>query len=173
MNTKFSQSGFTLIELIVSLGLATILLGAIFGLYLASSQMRARINATAEVEQQGLQAMEIITQTIRNSSAISNPSTGASGASLTLSVPTVAKSPTIFSLSNGQLQIKEGTSAVTPITSNRVSVSNLTFQNLTAAGSGGLVRVTFTLGSNYQTGKMANVYSKTFVTSAALRTNLP
>jgi type II secretory pathway pseudopilin PulG len=91
------EKGYTLIELLLYAALLGILLAATttyFGVVLES---RVKNQSITEVDQQGMAAMEYITQTIRNADSITSPAAGATAASLTLVVPTGALSPTIFS----------------------------------------------------------------------------
>ena len=113
--------------------------------------------------------MEQITQTIRNASGITSPAAGSSASSLTVTVPTPSFSPTVFSLASGVLQIKEGTGATVSLTNSKVQVTGLTFTNLSASGTNGIVRVSFTLSRVNPNNRNEYDYQKTFITSASLR----
>jgi Tfp pilus assembly protein PilW len=71
-NYKY-QSGFTLIELILYVGLASIILSVISAFLFYLLQGQERDQAISDVEQEGAQVMQIITQTIRNADSINNP----------------------------------------------------------------------------------------------------
>lgn len=165
---RVRQTGFTLIELLLYVTLLGITVVAASVLWVVLNQQRVKAQVVREVEDQGVMAMQIISQTVRNSSAINTPSVGNSGASLSVTVPTASLSPTVFSLSSGVLSITEGANPSVNLTSSKVSVSSLTFSNLSRPSTPGVVRIQFTVsyvgGADYQYG-----YSKQFITSVSLR----
>lgn len=164
-----AHSGFTLIELLlyIAVSSAILLTTSLFLQILLES--RVKNQTIAEVEQQGLQAMQLITQTARNAEAITAPAPSASAASLTLDVITAAGDPAIFDLASGMIRIKEGTTAVIPLTNSRVTASALAFQNLSRASTTGAIRIQFTLTHINPEGRNEYNFSKTFIGSATLR----
>lgn len=66
----------------------------------------------------------------------------------------------------GAVQVKEGAGALVPLTSNDVQVTNLTFRNLTRAGTGGIVQVSFTVSRVNPNNRNEYDYQKTFTGSA-------
>ena len=164
-----NSKGFTLIELLLYVSLSAILLLIISVFLSFLLQSRIKNQSIAEVEQQGLQIMQLTTQTVRNAETIASPVAGTSASSLTLDVVTVAKDPTIFDLSSGIIRIKEGTDSAIPLTNSRVIASGLTFQNLSRASTPGTVRIQFTLTHVNPEGRNEYSFSKTFTGSATLR----
>lgn len=161
-----------MIELLLYIGIAAVVLLAISIFISVLLQGRVKNQTISEVEQQGIQAMQIITQTIRNASGVTAPTMGLSGVSLTLTIPIGSsgpKTPTIFDLSSGVLRIKEGAAATVDLTNNRVIVSNLNFQNLTNVASSNVIRVSFTITYINSSGKNEYNYSKNFYDSATQR----
>lgn len=69
----------------------------------------------------------------------------------------------------GAMRIKEGVGAATPLTSSKVQVSGLSVQNLTRAGTPGIVRVNFVISRANTSGRNQYDYQKAFTVSAALR----
>ncbi|KKT35654.1 MAG: hypothetical protein UW24_C0005G0002 [Parcubacteria group bacterium GW2011_GWA2_44_12] len=91
-----TKSGFTLIELLLYVAISSVML-LITSLFLQTLlQSRIKNQTIAEVEQQGLHIMQLITQTVRNAEAITAPAPSASAASLTLDVIPAASDPTVF-----------------------------------------------------------------------------
>lgn len=168
-NFKDNKSGFTLVELIIYIALMGVLLLALSGFFGLVLRSRVKTQSISEVEQQGIQVMQIISQTVRNSTTINSPSTGASGASLSVAVATPAKSPTVFDLSGGAIEIKEGAGAAVALTNSRVVASDLSFYNLTRSGTKGIVRIQFTLTRLNLSNRNELNYSKIFYATAALR----
>ena len=163
------KKGFTLIETLLYLAILSIMVLALSSFLYMTYSARIHASVIAEVEQQGSQTMDIITQNIRNSSGITTPVAGTSAASLTLTEYTGAVSPTIFDQSGNTIRIKEGAGVTVDITSNRVVVSGLSFQNLTRSGTPGSVQVKFTLTHINPSNKGEYVYSKSFTATASLR----
>lgn len=171
MRTKYpnNQVGFTLIEMLLYLAIAGGMLLLASTLLIASIDARVKSQTVAEIEQEGLAIMQIITQTVRNAEAITSPTAANSAASSTIDVVTGAKDPTIFDLSSGALRIKEGAGAALALTTSRVTASSLTFTNVTPTSSPGVLKIQFTLTHVNNSGRNELDYSKTFYTTASLR----
>jgi prepilin-type N-terminal cleavage/methylation domain-containing protein len=163
------QNGFTLIELLLYVSIAGIILLSL-SVFLASTMYsRVKNQTIAEVEQQGIQVMELISQTIRNTEAINSPTTGTSASLTSLDVVTAANDPTVFDLLSGAIRITEGAGSAVSLTNSRVTASGLTFYNLSRSGTPGIIRVQFTLTHQNPEGRSEYDFNKTFYTSAALR----
>lgn len=169
MKKNHSQSGFTLIELLLYVAISAVILLAVSFFLQTLLESRIKNQTIAEVEQQGLQAMQMITQTTRNAEAIILPAQGASASSLTLDVLTGASDPTVFDLSSGIIRIAEGADPPVALTNSRVTTSAITFQNLSHAGTPGIIRIQFTLMHINPEGRNEYNFSKTFIGSATLR----
>ena len=162
------QNGFTLIETVIYVGIATILLSLIVSLYYDMQSARLKQQSIAEVEGQGLATLTLMTQTIRNAQVITVPATSTSATSLSVTTYLASTTPTIFDVSAGVLRVKEGAGAVVPLTSTQVYVSALTFQNLSRPLTSGTVKFQFTLQHATTTQQFDSTYAKTFYGSATL-----
>lgn len=163
------ELGFTLIELLLYIAIASIIVFTTASMLRFTLESRVKNQTIAEVEQEGIQVMQLITQTTRNATAINFPAIGNSGASLSLTVVDGASSPTVFDLSSGAVRIKEGANATTNLTSSKVTVSNLNFQNLSRANTPNIIRVSFTITYTNSSGRNEYDFTKTFYGSAGLR----
>lgn len=169
MKSSASQSGFTLIELLLYVGIASIML-LVTSLFLSTLlQSRIKNQTIAEVEQQGLQVMQLVTQTARNAEAITSPAQGTSASSLTLDVIIVANDPTIFDLASGVIRVTEGGGSAVSLTNSRVTASAPTFQNFSRTNTPGTIRIQFTLTHVNPEGRNEYSFTKTFTGSATLR----
>lgn len=168
IKTKYNR-GFTLVELILYLGVMSLIVVMVSVLMTMIVGGRVKSQSLAEVEQQGAQAMQIITQTIKNASSITTPAQGIAGASLALVVPDAAKSPTIFDLSSGVLRIKEGTGAVIALTNANITVSNLSFHNLTRNSTKGTIRIQFDATRKNPDNRNEYNYTETFYGTGTLK----
>jgi len=162
------QKGFTLVELLLYVSLIGVVVMAAMALLSVLQGQRVRSQVILEVESQGEAAMRTITQTVRNATGINSPGEGVSASSLSVSVPSGALSPTVFDLSSGVLRITEGAGSAVSLTNSRVTVSSLTFDNLSRSGTPGTVRISFVLSYNATVGNEYS-YSKTFISSATIR----
>jgi len=169
-NIKIKKNkGFTLIELLLYIAISSIIL-LITSLFLSTLlESRVKNQTISEVEQQGVQVMQIITQTIRNGDIVNSPTAGTSSASLSLNTFTPANNPTVFDLSSGVIQIKEGTSTVIPLTNSKVTASSLSFLNLSRSSTPGVVQVSFTISYLNLSGRNEYSFTKNFIGSASLR----
>ncbi len=170
MKKKYvSQTGFTLIEVLLYVGIFSILLISTSVFVATLLESRIKNQTIAEVEQQGLQVMQIITQTVRNATSINTPSQGASGTFLSVDTYSGVLNPTVFDLLGGTIRITEGIGSAIVLANSRVSASALTFRNLSRASTPSIIRIQFTLSYVNNLGRNEYNYSKTFVGSASLR----
>ncbi len=169
MRTSSPVSGFTLVELLLSVGLAGVIL-LLSSLLLATLlQARVKNQTLAEVEEQGLAVMQVMTQAIRNAETLNSPTLGISATTLSLNTPMVGNNPTVFSSALGSIQIKEGSATAVALNNSRVTVSSLSFQNLAQAGTPGSLRIQFTLTAVNPSGRNEYSFTKIFTGSASLR----
>jgi type II secretory pathway pseudopilin PulG len=164
-----NQTGFTLIELLLYIAIAPaiILAGTLF----LSVTLNARVKnqAVNEVEQQGSLILQQLAQAIRSSEAINAPAAGSSAASLSLDALGSSNDPTLFNLNANTLQITEGSNPAIDLSNSRVSITALSFQNVSYSGTPGLIRISFKLSHENPSTRPEYNYSKTFETSAGLR----
>jgi len=168
---KINQKGFTLIELILYIGIASFMLLVVFLFVSQILEVRTKGQVIAEVEQQGYWAVQVITQAIRNSKApINLPAVASSGPSLSLTMADGTKNPTAFSLSSGAILMSESGGSTIPLTNSNITISNLNFQNLTANGTKGNIKFSFDVNYNSQAGSGYEFkYLKTFYATASVR----
>lgn len=163
------SNGFTLIELLISISVVGILIIGITDFYFTIVSSRIKNQTIADVEQQGTSASKLLTQLVRNATEITSPVVGASGTMLTLDSEDAALDPTIIDASLNRLRIREGAASPVFLTTTSVTLSDLTFTNLSRASTPGVVQISFTLTHINQPGTQGYDYVKTFTTSAALR----
>jgi Tfp pilus assembly protein PilW len=163
------KSGFTIIELLLYVAISSIILLVSSLFFLTLLEARTKNQVIAEVEQQGIQIMQIITQTIRNADTINSPTIGTSGASLSVNTTISSTTPSVFDLSSGVIRIKEGTNAVINLSNSKVVVSNLSFSNLSRASTPGVIKISFTISAVNNSNRNEYSFSSPFVASASLR----
>ena len=164
-----AQQGFTLIELLLYVAISSVMLLAI-SLFLSTLlQSRIKNQTIAEVEQQGLQVMQLVTQTLRNADVINSPAQGASASVISVNTYNAANNPTMFDLSGGVVRITEGAGSAVVLTNSRVTVSGLTFQNFSQNNTPGTIGIQFVITYINPTGRNEYQYVKMFTGSATLR----
>jgi len=168
-NVQHKSAGFTLVELLLYVAISGVILLVTTMFLQTLLESRIKNQTIAEVEQQGIQVMQIITQTVRNADVLNSPTIGASATSLSVNTYTAGNNPTVFDLSGGVIRIKEGAGSAIALTNARVTVSDLNFQNLSRSGTPGTIRISFTLSHVNPSGRNEYAFSKVFTGSATLR----
>jgi len=165
-----NNNGSTLIELILYISLATGMLLVISMAFSIFFYSRIKNQTILEVDQQGAQIMQIVTQTIRNANSVNSPALGINDASLSLSVSDPLSNPTIFALSGNEINITEGLNPVVSLTNtSRIIASGLLFENLSRNLTPNTIGISFTLSHVNSSGRNEYNYSRTFYGSASLR----
>ena len=168
MKQPSRQAGYTLIELLLYIAMVGVLLAAVTAFFGVTTDARIKNQSMTEVNEQGLFALDMIAQTVRNGTSISSPAAGASESQLTLTVPTGALSPTVFDVSGGVLRMKEGAGSAVALTNSKVQVVSLAVANLTRSGTGGIVQISLTLSRINTAGVNQYDYTETFTTSVGV-----
>ncbi|MFA9288628.1 MAG: type II secretion system protein J [Weeksellaceae bacterium] len=163
------KSGFTLVEILLYLGISTVIISTASFFIISMLQTQARNRVASQVETQGVQVLQQITQAVRNARQINTPAAGVTATSLSVQTVTPATNPTVFNLNNGILQLTAGAGAATALHSNTVTASNVQFINLSRASTPGSVKMQFTLTYNNPSGRQEYNYSKTFYATASIR----
>lgn len=159
------QNGISLIETIIYVAIFSVfIIGfAQFSNILSATRLHNQI--VLEVNDQGSQIIRLITQTVRNGSAINSPTVGNLSSSLSIDTGVPGTNPTMFSVTSGVLYVAEAGGSPVPLTNNKVAVSNLTFSNFSRASTPNIIKVSFALTSV----SARDPYVVTFSGSGALR----
>jgi Tfp pilus assembly protein PilW len=165
---RYQPKGFSLIELVLYVGISSMLLMGLLALTSAVLESRIKDTTIAEVEQQGAQLTRIMTDSIHNATWVSLPGQGDMAAALALSTISSTTSPTVFDLFSGVVRITEGTNTPIALTSSRVAVSGLKFWSTSAPNTPNTVRFQFLLSNAAGSSRSEYSYQKTFAGSAAL-----
>lgn len=166
---SIDKQGFTLVEVLLYISIVSVLILIMSALVFLLLQGKTKFKTISEVNDQGVQTMQTIAQTIREAESISLPTQGSTGSSLTLVINDGAKNPTVIDSGGTNLQIKEGVGATTPLTNSRVEVSNLSFTNISRGSSPGMVKIQFTISSVNQSGRNEYDFSQNFYVTTSLR----
>ena len=165
---KQAPKGFTLVELLLYIGLAATILISLSVFSAETLAARVKNQTIAEVEEQGRAVLQLITQAVRNADSIIAPATSTSGASLSLSMADATISPTIFDLASATLRLREGDGAPVLLTNTRVT-ANFTIRNLSRASTPGTIGIQLTVTHVNPDQRAEYEFTKTFYGSASLR----
>lgn len=166
-----NSAGFTLVEILLYVSIISVMLTVISIFMFSVLQSQAKFKTISEVDQQGIQIVQSITQSIRNANSITVPSQGATEQTLTLGFLDSVKNPTVFNSDGTNIQIKEGINSIFPLTNSKVIISGLSFSNVSKTNTPGIVKFQFTLTHINSSGRNEYDYSKTFYGSTSLRYN--
>lgn len=140
--TKFSK-GFTLVELLLYMGIFTILLTVITTIFTQSIDTQLESQATSSVEQDGRYILAKLIYDINRASSITSPTLGNSASSLQIVVNGVTQT---YQLSSGNLTITDS-NGTNNLNGFDTSISNLSFRQLGNVGGKNSIRINFTASS--------------------------
>ena len=164
----FSTKGFTLIEMLLYVAICSIILISLVTFLSFLLNAGVKNQTIAEVEQNGLQVTQFMTQIIRNAKSITTPSLATSSSTLSIKTVSTTTDPTLFYVASGTLRIKEGSGSGIPLTSGKVTVSSLVFKNTSASSTdGGSIDISFVVSYINQSNTNEYSFSKTFNATAS------
>lgn len=135
---KYKQSGFTLLEMLIYMGLSAIFLVSLSQVFVMIANVRLGAQALSMVQQDGQYLLSRLNYDISNSQTISTPAIGQTSNTL------VTNSFT-YSLNNGDLEITDS-SGTEALNSSESKISNLQFLHLGTPPKD-TIQVSFTLTS--------------------------
>ena len=152
------------------IALTSIVMLILVGFMTVLFQGRERSRTVTDLDSNAQTIMQEIIQTARNAEVINSPSAGVTASTLSLSVLDGTLDPAVYELSSGNLTVNEGASGPLNLNSETVTVSALSFQNLSRPGTRGIVRIVFTLTYANPSNEPVYNFSRTYYGSAALKT---
>jgi len=141
------QRGFTLIEMVVYIGILTILIGILSSIFTEIVDVQLTSKATSSVNQDGRYLLSKLLFDAKSSSSFTvNAPLGSQGNTLQLTINSINYT---YSLDgNNNLQVVDTSTGETNLlNSYDTSISNLAFMRIGNGGSNDTVKVTFTLKS--------------------------
>lgn len=162
---KFDNQGFTLVELLLYVFVASGILLSVVALVALLIQSRVKNQTISLVEQQGAQIIQLVTQEINNAKTITSPTVGNTANILQFqdinnqSQQVSLVSSTLFFNKNNKNYFLNPTT---------IQVSNLEVKNLGVAGHDS-VKIKFDLNYKNLSGLNHYSYSQTFYATANIR----
>lgn len=155
--------GFTLVELVVYMGLLTIILAILSQIFGSLTDIQLESESNSTLNQDEAFIVSRLGYDIRRASSISTPASNGTG-SVTLSL-VISGTTYVYSLSNGNLMLNDGTNSWR-LNSYNTTVSGLDFDRIGNAGGKSTIRTTLQLDTLVNT---RGNNSKTIVTTVSLR----
>lgn len=164
LEVRSLQKGFTLIELLIYTVLFAIVLAVAVDLFFLSKTLESRVREQQEIDRNARAALLEMTQTIRGASNVSSPALGISANDVYLNSNAVR----YFVNANGILQ-KTESGQTADLTSDDVTIENLSFETRGEVGEKPTVSVSFTIRTNTLIYGQANYITKDMQTTIQLR----
>ncbi|MDO8601679.1 MAG: prepilin-type N-terminal cleavage/methylation domain-containing protein [bacterium] len=158
-NSLKLKAGFTLIELVIYMGLMAIVVGLFAGILITIVRIQTQQTSSRQVASELNFIMNTITRDIRDSQSLS-----VTTSTLTITTSLASTTPIIITLDAGAVAKKEGTSATSTLSTSRVVADTLAFTELTN-GDSQAVQIILTLSFN--TDNPTQEYTQTLQTTAA------
>ncbi len=148
MKNKFStRLGFTTIELLLYMGILTILISVLASIFGAIIDSKLESEATSSVDQDGRYILARLSRDMQSATSIASPAAGLQGSALQISVNSIAQTYAV-NISNDLQITKSGQSD--NLNSVDTSVSNLTFKRIGNGDVDDTIQMQFTLTSKIQ-----------------------
>lgn len=163
------RRGFTLLEVVLYSAIVSLIVFSITTSLVILLQTREKSQTLLNLKEEGSHVLQTIVRSIENARGINSPAAGGSAATLSLTMTNGAANPTVFQQSGGAMMISEGSGGNVSLTSSKMIISNLTFTNVSAAGTPGIIRVQFTITHHNPNSQYEYAASETFYSSASLR----
>lgn len=161
---KGISSGFTLMEIVIYMGLLSIMLVILTGIFLSTLDAQLESQTISSVQQDGRFILSRLIYDINRAQDILTPvNIGDSGNTLVLSIDGVNYN---YDLVNGILRLNIN-NIINSLNGFDTTISNLTFQRLGKIGGKNSIKVGFTIASKTQRTMGAEI--KDYQTTVALR----
>lgn len=162
-HNKNTQKGFTLVELIIYMGMMTVILVVLTQIFTSLLDLRLESEASSSVEQDSRFILSRIIYDIHRAQSITSPaSLGETSTTLQLGIDGVTHT---YSLQGTDLEL--ATASAQQVNSHDIEVSNVSFRRLGNTTGKHAIQVTYTVNSKTQ--RPGGPESKTITTTVGLR----
>lgn len=163
MELRTRRQAFTLVELLIFSAIFGLVIIGFVTVLVSATSVQTQQLASAGVEQESQFLLQQIQYYVEASSLV-DMSQDTSTSTLVLRMSSSSTDPTVITLTNGAVTLKQGTGPTVPLTSSKVSVANLTFKKLSNPPGHDVVSIGFTV--NY-VGSVTQSFSQAFQASIA------
>lgn len=149
MNKQQGKRGFSILEMILYVGIISMVMVTVVSLAISLLNLRVKERAMASIQSNEARILGRLEDAARHATALNIGTSvfSADPGTISFDMADVGVDPTIFSLTadDGALQVQEAGGAVVTLTTDDISVTNFTVTNLTTAEDVGILRVEMTL----------------------------
>jgi prepilin-type N-terminal cleavage/methylation domain-containing protein len=156
--------GFTLLEVLIATALFSIVIISFITILVSVTRVQVQQTSAAEVNQQSQFLLQEVQYYVGHASLI-DMTADAATTTLRLRMAASSSDPTIVTVSGGIAYLQQAGGALQPLTSSKVSISNLTFTKRSNPPSHDSVDLAFTI--SYNTSNLQQMFSQMFQTSVA------
>lgn len=157
-----APAGFSLFELVLYIALTAVLLTVTSALLGVLLQARIKQRSIAEIDQQGLQVIQLMSSSVQAADSVLEPLPGASTTGLSLVPADAAPGPIVFQVISGVLMMSVAGGEPVPLHNSRVTVANLNVENLGEPGIMDSLHFSFTVSHENEGGRNEYDYARTF-----------
>ncbi|MFA5188575.1 MAG: prepilin-type N-terminal cleavage/methylation domain-containing protein [Patescibacteria group bacterium] len=162
-NKPKKQKGFSLIELILYLGLLAFLFSVLFVFFQQTIYAKAKINDKIELVDSGQFALNKIVWYLKQAESVNSPAIGQSQNTLSLNLADQTQNPIEFLLENNVLLMKISSNQTVALTSSRIKVNQITFSNFAFSANSPIIQIQMELASASQLWKNQPIKLQTSV----------
>ena len=166
------QKGFTLVETLIYVAIIGVVITTFIQFILAVSSARNKVYSVQEVQSNIRTSADILGQYIRSATGVVTSTSvfGIHPSKIVLQMPTPLNDPTIITIDNGALVMKNGGNPTSTITSNRVDVTDFTVDHVSDVFGGNKdnFKIDLTIDYVYQDSK-GFTYQDTIHTAISTR----
>lgn len=164
-NLSIRRSGFTLIEVLIATSIFAAIVVAFIGILSTVVQVQVQSSSSAVVSQESQFLLQKLQYYVETASII-DISTSTPASTLKFDVASSSLDPSYITLASGTVYLQQSAGgALQPLTSNRVSVSNLSFTRHANPPGHDAVSISYTL--SYNTSNIEQAFSQLLQTSIA------
>jgi prepilin-type N-terminal cleavage/methylation domain-containing protein len=163
---SFSRKrGFTLIEMLIATSIFVLIVVGFIGILTTVTQVQVQTSSSAAVNQESQFLLQKLQYYVETASIIDIPASTPTS-TLKFDVASSSLDPSYITLASGTVYLQQAAGgALQPLTSNKVSVSNLSFTRHANPPGHDAVSISYTL--SYNTSNIEQAFSQLFQTSIA------
>lgn len=141
------RAGFTLIEVLIYVAFFSFLIGSLLAITFQTIDSTSRINKKITVQQEADFVLRKLEWVLNGSESVDLPPLGGSGPELNVNNSNLGIfSPAIFSSIDSNINLKLGSEASLPLTTQNINISNLNFTHSQEAGQPEKIIIDFEVG---------------------------
>lgn len=171
LQRSHTRFGFTLLELLIYLALLSVALTVVITLVTSLIQSEARGSVRHAVDASASGVLTQMTEAARAATGINTANSlfAIPLGRLSLAMRDASRSPAVFSVNNGRLEVTEGSGSPVALTSDAVQVVGFQLTRLNPAGAKEGVRIELTVNFRDPGNDPRFQFSHTYVTGLVLR----